>query len=67
MSQRTALPHTRPNRDSSTVEVDWIAAVRRHGALDTPADGAYDRVAALAARLFDVPVANVTIVETACP
>lgn len=39
-------------------------AVRRYDILDTPPDGAYDRVAALAAHLFDVPVAAVTIVDT---
>ncbi|MFD3542530.1 PP2C family protein-serine/threonine phosphatase [Streptomyces sp. NPDC058662] len=41
-----------------------MAAVRRYDILDTPPDGAFDRVAALAARLFDVPVASVTIVDT---
>ncbi|MFE9782186.1 PP2C family protein-serine/threonine phosphatase [Streptomyces sp. NPDC005775] len=40
-----------------------MAAVRRYDILDTPPDGAYDRVAALAARLFDMPVATVTIVD----
>lgn len=41
-----------------------MAAVRRYDILDTPPDGAFDRVAAMAARLFDVPVATVTIVDT---
>ncbi|MFF8605665.1 PP2C family protein-serine/threonine phosphatase [Streptomyces sp. NPDC015346] len=40
-----------------------MAAVRRYDILDTPPDGAFDRVAAIAARLFDVPVASVTIVD----
>ncbi|MCT9935242.1 SpoIIE family protein phosphatase [Planotetraspora sp. A-T 1434] len=40
-----------------------LAAVRRYNILDTPPDGAFDRVAALAARLFDVPIATVTIVD----
>ena len=40
-----------------------LAAVARYDILDTPPDGAYDRVAALAARLFEVPVATVTIVD----
>ncbi|MFF0067054.1 hypothetical protein ACFYRC_37270 [Streptomyces sp. NPDC005279] len=39
-------------------------AVRRYDILDTPPDGAYDRVATLAARLFDAPVTTVTIVDT---
>ncbi|MFE9702257.1 PP2C family protein-serine/threonine phosphatase [Streptomyces sp. NPDC005930] len=41
-----------------------MAAVRRYDILDTPPDGAFDRVAAMAARLFDVPVATVTIVDS---
>ncbi|AYG85215.1 Phosphoserine phosphatase RsbU [Streptomyces hundungensis] len=45
------------------VEADRMEAVRRYDILDTPPDGAFDRVAALAARLFDVPVATVTIVD----
>ncbi|MCE6995552.1 SpoIIE family protein phosphatase [Saccharothrix sp. S26] len=40
-----------------------MAAVRRYDILDTPPDGAFDRVAALAARLLKVPVASVTIVD----
>ncbi|MET7575658.1 GAF domain-containing SpoIIE family protein phosphatase [Streptomyces sp. NPDC005492] len=45
------------------VEVGRMEAVRRYDILDSPPDGAFDRVAALAARLFDVPVATVTIVD----
>lgn len=41
-----------------------IAAVRRYAVLDTPPDGAFDRIAALAARLFDVPIAIVSIVDS---
>jgi GAF domain-containing protein len=40
-----------------------IDAVRRYDILDTPPDGAFDRVTALAAELFDVPIALVTIVD----
>jgi serine/threonine protein kinase len=40
-----------------------LAAVRSYDVLDTPADGAFDRITALAARLFDVPVAIVSIVD----
>ncbi|MFF1542254.1 PP2C family protein-serine/threonine phosphatase [Streptomyces sp. NPDC058291] len=46
------------------VEAARMAAVRRYDILDTPPDGAFDRVAAMAARLFDVPVATVTIVDS---
>jgi GAF domain-containing protein len=40
-----------------------LAAVRRYDILDTPPDGAFDRVTALAAKIFDVPIALVTIVD----
>ncbi len=40
-----------------------LAAVRRYAVLDSPADGAFIRVCALAARFFDVPFASVTIVD----
>ena len=45
-------------------EESRIEAVRRYGILDSPPEGAYDRITALAARLFDVPIAIVSIVDT---
>ncbi|MGW2033237.1 PP2C family protein-serine/threonine phosphatase [Streptomyces sp. NPDC001811] len=54
-------PELVPDPDAETAR---MAAVRRYDILDTPPDGAFDRVAAMAARLFDVPVATVTIVDT---
>ncbi|MFI6334906.1 PP2C family protein-serine/threonine phosphatase [Streptomyces sp. NPDC050535] len=44
-------------------ETARMDAVRRYDILDTPPDGAFNRVAAMAARLFQVPVASVTIVD----
>lgn len=44
-------------------EAERLAAVRRYDILDTPPDGAFDRICALAARIFDVPIATVTIVD----
>ncbi|CAL9603288.1 hypothetical protein SUDANB58_05482 [Streptomyces sp. enrichment culture] len=41
-----------------------LAAVRRYQILDTPPDGAFDRIAALAARIFEAPMATVAIVDT---
>ncbi|GAA2246279.1 hypothetical protein GCM10010145_11560 [Streptomyces ruber] len=55
--RRRAEPDDRAERER-------IAAVRRYDILDTPPDGAFDRVAALAARLLDAPAATVTIVDT---
>ena len=40
-----------------------IAAVRRYEILDSPPDGAFDRVTELAARLFKVPISIVSIVD----
>ncbi len=44
-------------------EAERLAAVRRYDILDTPADGTFDRVTRLAARIFDVPIAIVSIVD----
>lgn len=44
-------------------EAQRLAAVRRYDVLDTPPDGAFERITALAARLFDVPIAIVSIVD----
>ena len=44
-------------------EAARVEAVRRYNLLDTPPDGAFDRITALAARIFDVPVAIVSIVD----
>ncbi len=44
-------------------EPQRLAAVRRYDILDTPPDGAFDRIAALAARRFGVPIAIISIVD----
>lgn len=48
---------TRPDEEAR------LAAVRRYDILDTPPDGAYDRITALAARLLGVPISIVSIVD----
>lgn len=40
-----------------------LAAVRRYEILDTPPDGTFDRITAIAARLLDVPISIVSIVD----
>ena len=40
-----------------------MAAVKRYNILDTPADGAFDRVTAIAARRFKVPISIISIVD----
>jgi PAS domain S-box-containing protein len=42
---------------------DRLAAVRQTNLLDTPAEEAFDRVARMAARLLDVPIALVPLIE----
>lgn len=44
-------------------EEQRMLAVRRYDLLDTPPDGAFDRITGMAARLFDVPVAIVSVVD----
>lgn len=40
-----------------------LAAVRRYDVLDTPPDGAFDRITALAARLCRTPISTLSIVD----
>lgn len=47
----------------SPYEAQRLGAVQRYRILDTPPDGAFDRVTAIAARLFQVPIALVTIID----
>ena len=51
---KAALPHNEPGR---------LRALRRYGILDTPPETAFDRLTGPAARLFDVPIALVTLVD----
>ena len=45
-------------------EAARLSAVARYDILDTPPDGAFDRIAAAAADLFGVPIGIVSIVDT---
>lgn len=45
-------------------EAGRLAAVRRYEILDTPPDGAFDRITSLAAKHFEVPISIVSIVDT---
>lgn len=44
-------------------EAARMAAVRRYDILDSPPDGAFDRITALAARRFGVPIAIISVVD----
>ena len=54
-TDRTVIPHN---------EAERLSAVRRYDVLDTPPDGAFDRITRLAARQFEVPISIVSIVDT---
>jgi two-component sensor histidine kinase len=45
------------------VEAGRLAALRRYDILDTPPDGSFDRITALAADLFSVPIAIISLVD----
>ena len=49
--------------DAAAHETERLAALRRYDILDTPPEGAFDRVTALAADLFHVPIAIVSLVD----
>ena len=40
-----------------------LAALRRYGILDTPPDGAFDRITRLVSRIFDVPISIISPVD----
>ena len=44
-------------------EQERLEAVARYDILDTPSEESFDRITRLAARLFDVPIAHMTIVS----
>lgn len=45
-------------------EFERLNALRRYAILDTPPDGAFDRITRLAAEMLEVPVATVSLVDT---
>lgn len=55
--------HRQNSASAANDEDGRMRAVERYRILDTPADGAFDRIAALAARVFSVPVAIVSVVD----
>ena len=64
MSQCSGIAKEQVQAGISTNEVERMRAVRRYDILDTPPDGVFDRITALAARLFQVPIAIVSIVDS---
>jgi two-component sensor histidine kinase len=48
---------------TADAEADRLAALRRYDILDTPPDGSFDRITALAADLLSVPIAIISLVD----
>jgi two-component sensor histidine kinase len=46
-----------------TSEARRLAAIRRYDILDTPPDGSFDRITAIAADLFSVPISIISLVD----
>lgn len=66
LAEITAAEKARLDGTSSLLPPDEAArleAVHRYQILDTPQDGAFDRITALASRLFSVPIAIVSVVD----
>lgn len=51
-------PEVHPNWEDQR-----LAAVRRYDILDTPPDGSFDRITAIAANLFSVPISIISLVD----
>jgi GAF domain-containing protein len=49
--------------DHADTEAARLAAVRRYDVLDTPPDGAFDRITRIASAVFGMPIAIVSIVD----
>lgn len=65
MSKSLSPEHDRAREPTpADLEPKRMAAVRRYAILDTPPDGAFDRITALAARVFGAPIAIVSIVDS---
>jgi len=52
-----------PGTDSATGDSDRLAALRATNLLDSPAEDAFDRLTKLAARVLNVPVALISLVD----
>lgn len=51
-------------KEKSQLERERLNALQRYQILDTPPDGAFDRVTALASQLLNVPIAITSLVDT---
>lgn len=52
-----------PTTEDDEREAARLAALRRYDILDTPPDGSFDHIAQIAALLFEVPIAIISLVD----
>ena len=52
-----------PEAPRAANEEERLRSLRKMGILDTPREPRYDRITRLATRMFDVPIAQVTLVD----
>ncbi len=50
--------------DKQIIEQERIKALHKYELLDTPPDGSFDKMAELAAKIFNVPIAIISLVDT---
>lgn len=50
--------------DPSSVEAERIGILKKYEILDTPPDGSFDRITQLAAKLLEVPISLVSLVDS---
>src|SRR5579862_7198482 len=44
-------------------EIERLSVLERYGVLDTPAEATFDRLTALAAELFETPIALISLID----
>ncbi|MEO6302782.1 MAG: GAF domain-containing protein, partial [Bacteroidia bacterium] len=49
--------------DEATKEIERLKALHKIDILDSPPDGSFDKMTALAAKIFNVPIAIVSLVD----
>ncbi|MDF2436418.1 MAG: serine/threonine protein phosphatase [Bacteroidota bacterium] len=48
---------------NKTNELARLNALKRYEVLDTPPDGSYDRIVSIASKIFNMPIALITLVD----
>jgi GAF domain-containing protein len=60
---RTTTDIKATDMKTMVIEDERIKALQRYEILDTPPDGSFDRITALASKMFNMPIALITLVD----